>query len=291
MTPVRRHARVAAAAATAAVVWSADAVAAPESVRFNSTDAQATPIAGLLYRPAGAGPFPAVVMMHGCSGLYAPSGKVQTNLAAWAERLVGWGYVVLAVDSFTPRGFREICTRHDRPLSEFEDRPFDAYGGLAYLRTQPFVRGDRVALIGWSNGAMATLAALAEHARQRFRPPTPGFRAGLAFYPGCALLRQAGFRPSGPVHLFVGLADDWTRAEPCLELVRAVKAGGADIGIDAYPGAYHAFDHPNLPLRTRKASNAAWKEPTRSVHIGSDPAARADAVAKARAYLARHLDG
>jgi len=27
------------------------------------------------------------------------------------------------------------------------------------------------------------------------------------------------------------------------------------------------------------------------VHIGSDPAARADAVAKTRAYLARHLGG
>ncbi|MGI9317618.1 MAG: dienelactone hydrolase family protein [bacterium] len=60
------------------------------------------PLTGYLTRPEGDGPHPAMVLLHTCAG-------ISEHEASWAETLVGWGYVVLTVDSLTPRGVNYIC--------------------------------------------------------------------------------------------------------------------------------------------------------------------------------------
>src|ERR1700739_2191709 len=84
-------------------------------------------------RPDGSGPFPAVVVMHDCSGLGPRSSGAPGR---WANELVGRGYVVVMPDSFTPRGHADgVCTT---PLSQRradvgpEQRARDAYDALAY---------------------------------------------------------------------------------------------------------------------------------------------------------------
>jgi dienelactone hydrolase len=274
----------------ALTVLAGTAAAERLTVRFPSLDAARTGIAGELYRPDKAGRHAAVVMMHGCSGPYTKSGRTQKNWAAWFERLSGWGYVVLAVDAFNPRGFRSMCARSQRPLDELDDRPFDAYGALAWLARQPYVRPDRIALVGWSNGAMATLSAMDGRAPARFAAAAHRFRAAAAFYPGCTRIAGRGWRPHAPVLVLVGLADDWTWPKPCIALVESARAAGAAAEIEAYAGAYHAFDHPDLKLRTRTARNAAWRSrPERTVHIGANPAARAAAIRRLAAFLALTL--
>ena len=67
------------------------------------TSAPATTIEGYLSQPGGSGPFPAVVYLHGCSGLFESTRK------RVAELITGWGYVFLAVDSFATRGIKEAC--------------------------------------------------------------------------------------------------------------------------------------------------------------------------------------
>jgi hypothetical protein len=57
-------------------------------------------LTGQLYPPAGEGPFPAVVFLHGCAGI----DPVQHH---WAHRLQQWGYLVLLVDSFGPPCIRQ----------------------------------------------------------------------------------------------------------------------------------------------------------------------------------------
>src|SRR5262245_64702385 len=61
-----------------------------------------------LSRPDGPGPFPAVVIMHDCSGLGPRSSGAPGR---WAKELVGRGYVVITPDSFSTRGFPDgVCT-------------------------------------------------------------------------------------------------------------------------------------------------------------------------------------
>jgi dienelactone hydrolase len=291
--PDRWKQRFRAGALLAAVTFavSGTAIAADRvEIRFPSLDSGRTVIAGALFRPDRPGRLPAVVMMNGCSGLYTKSGRMQLNLAAWFDRFAGWGYVVLAVDGFRPRGFRSMCETGRRPLDEIDDRPFDAYGALAWLSAQPFVRADRIALVGWSNGAMATLAAMDGRAPAQFGAPALRFRAAAAFYPGCIRIAQrGGWRPYAKLLVMVGLADDWTRPKPCLRLIEDVRRAGAPAEIIGFAGAYHAFDHPRLKLRERTARNDAWHASERTVHIGADPAARAESIRRLQGFLAQAL--
>jgi dienelactone hydrolase len=57
-----------------------------------------------LYVPPGAGPFPAVVILHGCDG-------VSPHYREWARQLRAWGYVAILVDSLrrTPLPRPTIC--------------------------------------------------------------------------------------------------------------------------------------------------------------------------------------
>jgi len=249
---------------------------AMEQVTFKSRDG--TVLTGLLAKPPGDGPFPAVVAMHGCSGLWTASGKLSSGkLAAreadWSQRLVTAGYVVLLPDSLTPRGLRALCTQRVRSLTP-KGRAQDALGAGEWLGRQSFVAADRIGLIGWSNGGSTVLHVATDPAAAG---PT-GFRAIVAFYPGCRVLLGKGWDARVPTTILHGLSDDWTPAAPCEELARE---GGARF--TGFAGAYHAFDHPHLPLRERRAAFSQRDDGL--VTIGTNEAAREQAIAATMAIL------
>ena len=166
-------------------------------------------LAGTLTKPEGAGPFPAIVLLHGCSGI------IDTE-QGWAAELVKRGYVVLLVDSFGPRGYREICTDFRRVRRE--ERVQDAYRGLGWLRTQAFVDGKRIGLMGISNGGYARLEVMrADRTETR-----KGFRAAVAMYPECKFNINTRFY--APLMILMGGDDDWTVPAYC----RALASANAD---------------------------------------------------------------
>ena len=114
--------------------------------------AAAGPLTGYLTAPTGAGPFPAVALIHSCLGL-------PDNRAAFAATLAGWGYVALYVDEFAPRGLTETCS------VDFPVGPADAAAALAFLARQPFVDARRVAIVGFSQGGDVALALAASPPR------------------------------------------------------------------------------------------------------------------------------
>ncbi len=262
-----------------------------EKVTFPSEDGDVTGGAptmldGYLFRPAGPGPFPAVVGMHGCGGLFT-AGRINARYADWGERLAALGYVVLLPDSFTSRGIREVCTKKDRSgFSAHRERRRDADGALHWLQTQGMVQGDRVGLMGWSNGGSTVLATIG--------PPTKkeknnDFRVAIAFYPGCtSFVKKENWRPRLPLTIFIGEVDDWTPAAPCKELVARATAQGCQADIVTFPNAYHGFDHPNLPLKTRKGlAYTVGGEGT--AKIGTDPEGRAAVLESVPKLLERYL--
>src|SRR2546428_838236 len=70
---------------------------------LNATPSAPLAIPAETYKPGGSGPFPAVVLLHGCEG-------VSENSRRWAQWLTEQGYVAVVVDSWTPRGLKETCT-------------------------------------------------------------------------------------------------------------------------------------------------------------------------------------
>jgi len=248
----------------------------------------AAPLDGVLVCPGGAGPFPGLVMLHGCTGLRTRTGGVQRKLRFWAELLRDLGYVSLLVDSFTSRGIDEVCTgRH--MLSPVRDRADDARGALRYLQGRSEVQADRIGLLGWSNGAAAALSVMFDEGSA-----ARDFRAAVAFYPNCTRKYPGGpdFRPYAPLYVLVGALDDWTPAAPCMALVDRARAAGAPIAIKVYPGAHHAFDAPSTPIRYRpEVKNHNRLDGDSGATVGTDPAARADAIAEVTRFLGVELSG
>lgn len=245
-------------------------------------------ISGYLYRPSTPGPHAAVLMAHGCSGMLDRNGALKSRESAWRDILRAEGYVVLLVDSFTDRGVRTVCRTKpgERAIESHRERPHDVYGALRWLQSQPYVRPDRVALAGWSNGAMTLLWTVMADAAQRPAGLSHDFRAAVGFYPGCIVIRreQKRYASAIPTLLQVGLADEWTRPQPCIDFVaEANRRGGAPMEIDAYDGAHHSFDHPDMAVRETTISSG------RKVPIGTHPEARAKAIERVRAYLRERL--
>jgi dienelactone hydrolase len=216
-----------------------------------------------LYLPIGAQPTGAVVVLHGCNG-------VGLHDREWARRLAGWGFAALLIDSFGPRGFREVCNRGRLVPPEAQAR--DAFDGAAYLRTAPEVRTARVGVIGFSHGGWAILkAVLGGGVRQ---PGEPAFAAAVAYYPGCD-------PPTSSLEtdtlILIGDSDDWTPAARCTRWRDTVQTNGHALRMKIYPGARHAFDAPSLP------------HPFAGHYIGQDPAAMADSLVETRAFFSERL--
>jgi dienelactone hydrolase len=209
-------------------------------------------------------PYPAVVVLHGCNGMFGSSAVI-------ADRLSSWGYVTLAVDSLGPR-VSGIANRCDKGLPE---QAFDAYAALRYLSQLDFVDPARVAVLGQSLGAETALHAVVDHnsAAQSFEGR---FRAAIAYYPYCDASMATVAAPS---LILVGEADERNPAEQCREMAARARRDGAPVTLIVYPGVHHNFDVGLLTPGARY--KGFWME-------YNEPAAK-DAEAKTRAFLDAHL--
>jgi dienelactone hydrolase len=280
-------------------LFSLRAVAAPfpQRVEFESLDEQlgtptSTKLIGHLYRPAMATRAPAVVLAHGCSGLVDDKGAVRAGPDFWAQHFLAKGWVVLAVDSFNPRGHKEICTQKDRPILESRERPRDALAALKYLAQQDYVSADQVLLMGFSNGATGTLYTVAEKGKplQLARAAKISFKAVIALYPGCTSAEKRGLTPSVPLGIFMGELDDWTPAAPCKSLIEKAMAAGSLAEIKLYADTYHGFDVPGSQVRVRRdVRMRASPSVENGVHVGGNDAARAAVVKDVDAFVEKYM--
>ena len=245
-----------------------------------------------ILKPDGGGPFPAVVMLHDCSGLGPRSRGAPRR---WAKELLAHGYVVAIPDSFSTRGFPNgTCT--DPSPKRVEVGPFkrveDAYRTLEHLRALPYVKGDRIGVMGGSHGGSTTLATIATGPRDS-KPERKkhGFAAAVALYPGCDIGKPAfdkWYQTLTPLLILSGELDDWTPAKPCEALVESAKAHGSDATIKVYPGAHHSFDN-DKPERYVATRNNAHAILGKGATTGGNPAAWKDSIVQVDAFFARHL--
>lgn len=256
--------------------------AAAETVTFPG---DGVTLRATLARPAGNGPFPAVIALHGCSGLYDKDGALSARHADWAERLVAKGFIVLLPDSFGSRGAASQCRTSDRVTRPSRERVADAVAAKAYLQSRPDVQANAISLLGWSNGGSTVLYAVQKSGAPK--DGRPDFVKAVAFYPGCRVPAENGkWHARLPLLILIGAADDWTPAAPCESLAATAKASGEPVSIMVYPEAYHDFDHPDLKVHT-VTGLAYTGSRTGRAHTGTNPAARQDALARVPAFLLR----
>jgi len=269
------------------MLWAATGGCASGGVSFpNATPGKPLRVPAREYRPSGAGPFPALVLLHGCHGVSASTHE-------WARWFRDQGYVALVVDSWGARGIGRGCDA-DTPELPNTERFDDAVGALRFLRARPYVRSDRIGAIGWSNGGVFAIAVIngpsLERAQRRgVTLPEPGFRAAVGIYPGgCfSLVNELVTRP---LLVLMGEADDWTIAGPCVEMVERMRQRGADATIVLYPGVYHYFDVTGQPLAyLPEVGNRNKPGECCGATVGYDAFAATDARRRVGEFFGSHL--
>jgi len=226
---------------------------------------------GSLTLPSGVGPFPVVVLLHGCSGLQ----RETTHHGTWNQlhQYAGWyaaqGFAALVLDSFTSRGVRTVCTG-GAPYPTM--RALDVYRALEHLARQGVVDPARAVAQGLSHGGATVLAAMDETIAELAGTPLR-LRGGIAYYPACSDAMSRAFY--GPVLILIGEKDDWTPAGACerLQAFQEQRVPGR-VRLTVYPGATHSFDF-NAPRR--------WNEYGKL--LAFDATATRDAQGRVEAFL------
>lgn len=267
--------------ALALVALGTSAHAASESVDIPAEDGT---LHATLYRPEGAGPFPAVVALHDCGGLDHRPATTAQLYSEWAKVLVSDGFVVLFPDSFGSRGLGTQCRVRERKVRSSRQRVADANAARRWLQSKAFIRPERISLLGWASGGVTALWAVRPN-----RAPHDGgadFRSAIALYPNCRRLRETAWSARVPTLVLIGSADDWTPAPVCQQMVTGARGRSAHVAIVVYPGAHHEFDRANAPLRLRTGL-VNTVDPSGRAHGGTNPAARNDALKRVPQWLAR----
>lgn len=196
--------------------------------RFPDKEPEIPQITAKFRKPEGDGPFPVVILVHGCGGPRA-------NLIMWADWWAARGYASLAPNSFHPRGFSEICTDFERVRQTA--RVEDVYGAVKYLSGLSIIDPSRILLMGFSNGAGTVMDAVSDAKQIRFEGLPGKIIGSIPVYPDC------GFHTPPylvPMLILVGDADDWTPSRLCERHLKMPNTSPTVLKV--YPGAHHAFD-------------------------------------------------
>jgi len=89
--------------------------------------------------------------------------------------------------------------------------------------------------------------------------------------------------------MLIGALDDWTPPQPCIDLAERLRArpGGAAVDLVVYADSYHGFDGSG---RVRQRGDVPNGVNAAGVHVGGNPAARADALPRIDATLRRAFE-
>ena len=224
-----------------------------------------------LAKPEGEGPFPAVVLMHGCDGTQRNTSHQATwrGLNQHAALLNKNGYATLIVDSFGPRRIADGCQTGGR---YYTLQLNDAYAAFDHLASLPLVDADRIGLVGLSLGGGTGIRVAA----RGYGRVTPGYSAVVAYYPYCDPI----YRFDLPLLILTGAEDDWTPASLC----QAPASRAPDrVELVVYPNAHHSFDLPMRGPYYVEGMNGRFHT------VQGDPAARRDSQARMLAFFAKHL--
>jgi carboxymethylenebutenolidase len=221
-------------------------------------------LTGVLGVPTGAGPWPAIVVVHEAFG-------INEVMRRQVQRLVASGYLVLMPDLFTEGGARKCLTATFRSLASGQGR---AYSDIEAARQTLLHRADctgAVGVIGFCmGGAFALMTA------------TRGFDAASANYGMLPKDMDAALAGACPIIGSYG-ADDKTLKGAAPKLEAALTRLGVVHEVTEYAGAGHAF------LNDEESGPRIFRPLMRVTGIAPRPAQAAEAWKRIDAFFAEHL--
>ncbi len=203
-----------------------------------------------MFKPDGAGPFPALILHHQCGGLR--SGKGNLSMVTWAREAVKRGYVVLLLDSFGQRDVDSVCMGPKNGVF-FSRGARDAFQAAQHLSQFNFVDKKRIAHAGYSWGAMVGAMASGTRYASVLKEATD-IAAFISFYPGCFTITPKTGAPYEvlnqdvirPLLMLMGGKDTETPPSDCIPRLEKNKSSAAPVEWHVYPDATHCWDCAHL---------------------------------------------
>lgn len=194
---------------------------------------------GRLFLPTGDRPprsVPAVVLLHGSGGV------LSARELTYGAQLARMGVAALVVDAFAAR--RDMATGFTARLLSITETMLvaDAYAGLRYLASLPMVDEKRVALVGFSYGAMATMYAMNADIARNLAPEGLRFVAHAAYYGPCIASFDNPRTTGAPLLMMWGDGDELIDGNRCQAFAGDLRSGGSRVDTVVYEGALHQWD-------------------------------------------------
>lgn len=183
-------------------------------------------------------PVPAMVLLPGSGGIVP--GR-EHEYAAWLNEL---GIAAFVVEYYEPRGFDQDSNYLVRTsaVTEF-DLIADAYAALELLGTSPLIDANRIGLIGFSYGGMATRLAMDARIREALAPDVPAFAAHIDVYGPCFQNLQSKRVTGAPLLTLRGTEDASNDLPACVRREDELRALGVVVTAEVYQGAGHAWEN------------------------------------------------
>ncbi len=219
---------------------------------------------GVLGVPEGAGPWPAIVVVHEVFGIDDEMRKQIAHLASL-------GYLALMPDLYTAGGARRCLVATMRAMRSGHGRAYaDIEAARQWLLAQPDASGA-VGVLGFCMGGGFALMTAAS-----------GFDAAAVNYGMLPTDMEVSLENACPVvGSFGGRDVSLKGAAEALELTLAVK--GIPHDVKEYPEAGHVFMNERL-------SGPIWIRPlVRVLNFGPNPEAAADAWSRIDDFFTTHL--
>ncbi|CAM2925910.1 dienelactone hydrolase family protein [Skermania piniformis] len=219
-------------------------------------------IGAVVAQPAGAGPWPGVVVVHDALGM-------NDDLRSIARRIADQGYLVILPDLYSRGGVVRCLTSVYRDLLRHRGSAFADLGAARdLLRARPDCTG-KVAVVGFCLGGGFALVLANQ-----------GFDASAPFYPSIPPTYAALLDGACPVVASFGARDPINIGNGA-RLERALVQRGIRHDVRTYPGAGHSFaNQVPVPALARVAG---------FVGFGYDAAAADDAWRRVFAFFGEHL--
>ena len=235
-----------------------------------------SPLEMAIYSPSGAGPFPTIVILHTCGGL-------RPEIHDWTKRALERGYAVFVMDSLGQRGFKNGCNPPNGVLSTRGAK--DALQAREHLRKFAFVDQGRVALVGYSWGAMAGLLVSSSGVAGQFS--SARYDAVVSFYPECYRQRVDFEWLRGdvdkPLLVLMGEEDNETPPSECIPRLEKLKEGGAPVEWHLYPATTHCWDCSSMHNSSKTDMNG------NQVTYRYDEKVTQDSARRMFEFLSKHL--
>ena len=216
--------------------------ATSKSVSYKSGD---DTVQALIYTPEGKGPFPGILVIHEYWGL-------NDWVKEQASKLSDLGYVALAVDLYRGKVATTPDEAHEIMRGVPDDRAArDLHAAFEFLKSQPNVKKDRIASIGWCmGGGYSFNVALQE----------PTLTADVINYGHLATDPESLKKINASILGIFGGQDRGIPVEDVKKFEQTMKQMGKKVEIVIYPNAGHAFENPNNKTGYRADDAAdAWK--------------------------------